>query len=281
VTTGATAWSLNAPSTDLWVTAPLVVNRVVYEITQSGIVQGNDHATGALVATAILGGATTGYGVDGGGAAPNAAQGLLVVPVGTKVVAIAHGIGLTTFVLKDSTVTGGLSTLGGVMLNGPAPTGGITVNLASSNSSISVPSSVFIPAGKKATTFPVTTSAVTAYVNASVTATLGPLTLSAPLVVKPVGILLLRIAPAEVHGGTSVRAGVKLDAPAPVGGVVVTFQSSIPGLALPQTDTLTIPEGGTVGIITIYTADPLVQSLVTFTATANSTWQTADLKIDP
>jgi|GEM_PF-3838006 len=69
---------------------------------------------------------------------------------------------LSFVAINPSEVTGGSSAVGTVSLNGPAPSGGVVVSLASSNTNAaSVPSQVSIPAGQTQADFTVTTRAVT------------------------------------------------------------------------------------------------------------------------
>jgi hypothetical protein len=75
--------------------------------------------------------------------------------------------------MSPSSVTGGSSqtVTGTVQLNGPAPTGGITVTLTSSNVSAgTVPTSIVIPAGQTTGTFTVSHKAVKVATTVTVTA---------------------------------------------------------------------------------------------------------------
>jgi uncharacterized repeat protein (TIGR01451 family) len=87
---------------------------------------------------------------------------------------------LQKVLLASQVLTGGCqNTTGNVYLMGPAPTGGLTVNLASDISGASVPASVFIPAGSSVSpAFNVTTSPVSAKQVGLITATLGASTVS-------------------------------------------------------------------------------------------------------
>ena len=80
---------------------------------------------------------------------------------------------LTGISVSPSSVTGGASSTGTVMLDGPAPAGGVAVALSSSNAAAVVPASGFIliPAGATSSTFTVSTTSVTAATAATITAT--------------------------------------------------------------------------------------------------------------
>jgi hypothetical protein len=91
-----------------------------------------------------------------------------------------------TVSVSPATVVNGGSSTGIVSLSMPAPAGGATVLLASSNSAVaSVPSQVFIPAGQASTTFSITTNGVTFSTPVTLTATYGSLTGSVIVTVIP------------------------------------------------------------------------------------------------
>jgi hypothetical protein len=75
--------------------------------------------------------------------------------------------------VQPSTLKGGQAAHGTVRLSGPALAGGASVTIRSSNTSATVPASVFIPAGAAAAAFTVTTRPVSLETNFDVTANLG------------------------------------------------------------------------------------------------------------
>src|SRR5882672_4137996 len=86
---------------------------------------------------------------------------------------------LSSLSLNPTSVTGGNSSTGTVMLSGPAPTGGAQVTLSSSNTTAaSVPSSVTVAAGATSATFTVSTSAVAASTSVTISAAYGGATRS-------------------------------------------------------------------------------------------------------
>jgi LmbE family N-acetylglucosaminyl deacetylase len=88
--------------------------------------------------------------------------------------------------LTPASVFGGNSAQGTITLAAAAPGGGLSVPLSSSHPSVaSVPPSVTIPAGSASATFPVSTTAVGARVDATITATINGTPRSAALVVTP------------------------------------------------------------------------------------------------
>jgi len=78
---------------------------------------------------------------------------------------------LSSLTLNPSSVIGGLQTsTGTVTLSAPAPAGGVTVALSSSNGVARVPSSVFVPAGATSASFTVNTSIVLLSTSATISA---------------------------------------------------------------------------------------------------------------
>jgi len=92
---------------------------------------------------------------------------------------------LSALALNPTSVNGGSSSTGTVTLSGPAPSGGAVVNLSSSASAATVPSSVTVIAGYSTGTFTVNTSTVTASTPATITASYAGVTKTASLTVMP------------------------------------------------------------------------------------------------
>ena len=78
---------------------------------------------------------------------------------------------VSSLTLNPSTLVGGNPSQGTVTLSGPAPSGGATVTLSSSNTSVAtVPASISIGSGGTSGTFAVTTNSVTAATQVTITA---------------------------------------------------------------------------------------------------------------
>ncbi len=90
---------------------------------------------------------------------------------------------LSSLTLAATSVMGGSSTTGTVMLSAPAPTGGVTVALSSNRRFVTVPASVVIAAGEAAGTFVVSTSPGRASRSATITASSAGVTLTSILLV--------------------------------------------------------------------------------------------------
>ena len=168
-----------------------------------------------------------------------------------------------------SSVPGGSTATGVVWLDGIVPAGGLTIHLFVQNSrayvggestpvppGVSVPATVFVPAGATQVTFPITTSAVNATTNVDIMGTLdgigrnGGFTVTVPATVTPVEV---DTRPAALEGGTAATGTVKLGGAAPAGGAVVQLSSSHPALAqVPAT--IAVPAGSAQATFAITTA---------------------------
>lgn len=92
---------------------------------------------------------------------------------------------LTSVRLNPTSVLGGNSSTGTVILSGAAPTGGMVVSLQSALTSIAtVPDSVTVASGATSANFPVTTSTVQTTTSTSINATLNAVTQSATITVE-------------------------------------------------------------------------------------------------
>ncbi len=185
--------------------------------------------------------------------------------------------------LDDSSVTGGASVTGTLLLGTVAPTGGVNITVASSATSFaSTPGIVNIPAGQATATFAITTYTVTAAHTVTITATDGALgSATASLTVNPpvVGQLQsVSLSPTQVTGGAKATGTVMLSGPAQSGGQVVALKSSNILVASVPT-TVTVPQGSTTATFTITTSTVASTQTVTITATAGSQSQTAILTV--
>lgn len=84
----------------------------------------------------------------------------------TAVVGVLFGLSVT-----PTGVMGGTPVTGLVGLTGTAPVGGLLVSLSSNSAAVTLPAAVTVPAGADRATFPITTRAVVADVDASIVAT--------------------------------------------------------------------------------------------------------------
>jgi len=180
--------------------------------------------------------------------------------------------------LNPATVTGGSSSTGTVTLNGPAPSVGTVVSLASGSADAKVPATVTVAAGQTSATFTVTTFAVSGTVNATITATHASVSQSAVLTIDAPVLNGLSLNPTTVTGGSSSTGTVTLNGPAPAGGLVVSLSSSSADATVPTS--VTVPAGKTSASFTITTITYPGLVKATITARMGSVSEKAVLTID-
>ena len=182
-------------------------------------------------------------------------------------------------VLKPVTVVGGTPSIGTVTLNGVAPAGGLQVDLSSSVNGVTVPAKVFVPAGKNVVTFTATTEPVGSNVEATLTARANGDQAAATLLVTPVLVSSLTVAPTTVVGGTSATGTVKL-AVAPGVDTVVTLSSANPTIAAVPA-TVVVKKGTLTATFTVTTKKPAAQTAVTLSAVTGGAAKTVSVTVKP
>jgi len=198
--------------------------------------------------------------------------------------------------VNPTTVVGGNFATGTVTLSASAPSGGVSVVLSSSASAAIVDPSVHVPAGATSATFRIDTrSTVTTTTTATISASLGGTTRNASLTVNPppappprVTLTAFTVSPASVAGGNPSTGTVRLSAPAPSGGVLVSLGSNLPGSASVPTS-VKVAAGATSATFTVTTFNvgtttvqlhALLGDVILFTAiTVNSSGRTATLSV--
>ena len=155
-----------------------------------------------------------------------------------------------------------------------------TVTLVSSIiSAATVPSSVVVAANTSSTTFPVTSHGVTATQLPIIKGTVGALSKTSTLTVKPISILSLTLLPTSVKGGVSSTATIKLVSPAAV-ALTVTISSNLPLVAKPVSAAVTFTVGQQTKTVSIQTFTVLATTTATIKAVGFNT-KTASLKVTP
>lgn len=190
--------------------------------------------------------------------------------------------------ISPSTITGGCATSSGkVTLTGPAPEGGATVNLWTSNSLVAVPWDVFIPAGASSATFPIRADEdVTAARSVAVNAQYDGLQASRTLKVLPVGVKLLTLASNQVTSSAVVAGTVTLDCGAAPGGITVQLTSSRPTLARitdaagAPINSLTLPAGTSTGTFYVRAAGAATPGKAIIVARVNKVSKSITLKVN-
>jgi Putative Ig domain len=167
-------------------------------------------------------------------------------------------------------------------LNNPAPSGGVTVSLSSSNPSLApVPASVVIPGGQYLASVSMTTGTVKAATDVTITAALPSGSVTNTLQIDPPEtVSSLSLSPATTTGSNGSSGTVTLSAPAPSGGTTVNLQSSNPSVASVPAAT-TVPGGQTTGGFTVSTTSPAASTTVTITASIGSSSVSATLTVNP
>jgi peptidoglycan/xylan/chitin deacetylase (PgdA/CDA1 family) len=188
---------------------------------------------------------------------------------------------LSTLTLNPTTVTGGATSQGTVMLDAPAPSSGAVVTLTSSRTTAAtVPSSVTVAAGSTTATFTVTSKAVTASTASTITARYSSVSKTARLTVTPGTVLSsVSLNPASVIGGNSSQGTVVLSGAAPSSGAMVTLSSNNASASVPSS--VTVAAGSTSATFTVTTVGVSALASATITAGYSGSSKTASLTVTP
>lgn len=184
-----------------------------------------------------------------------------------------------TLTLAPSSVRGGANSTGTVTLNGPAPSGGLVVSLASNKSDATVPQSVTVAAGETSKTFTVTTSPVVNETAASITATTAGGTKSATLTLTRSQVSNLTVSPSTITSGATATGTVTIDAPAPAGGTSVSL--AVDKSTASVTSTVVIPAGQTTATFTVFTSSVSADTTVFISANANNSSRSSSFTVQP
>ena len=191
---------------------------------------------------------------------------------------------LTSVTLNPTSVTGGASSTVTVTLTGPAPSGGLTVKLSSSNTGVAtVPASVTVPSGATTTTFTISTNPVATNPNvvppgvsvviSASRASADPITRRVEQVIKTATLRVLPPfvkgflvgPPVSYAGGYEFTSSVELTGPAPSGGVVVHLASNNTAVVTVPAS-LTVPARATWAAFTATTRPVTTPTSVTISA---------------
>jgi subtilase family serine protease len=147
-----------------------------------------------------------------------------------------------TFDITPSPAVGGKDVTGTVTLSAAAPTGGVTVNVNSTDTLVSFPATFKVAAGQTTGTVTINTDGVSANKTIVVKAsTTGTAVVSARLTLTPAALSAVTATPNPVTGGLSVTGTVTLNGKAPTGGLVISLVSASTALTVPSS--VTIPAG--------------------------------------
>lgn len=184
----------------------------------------------------------------------------------------------TSVQVVPNKVPSGIATVGWLSANGIVPSGGLAVNLSSSNSSlVKVPASATIPAAQPWSSFPITIGSVNALTNVTLTATSGSITKTALVQLEPVKIAKL-VSPTAVISGNTANCTVYLNAKAPSTGTTVNLSVGSP---LSGTTPVTVPAGAIYKTFSIKCADIASGSTPNVSVSANGSNQTNPVSVKP
>ena len=203
--------------------------------------EGKTDATVTAITTIPVGGATIGT--------VRAAYGMSWEQNSLGLFPILWGIAL-----DHDSVAGGGSVVGTATLLNPAPLGGVTVTLVNNNTDlITLPPSVFIPAGGTGVTFGVTTAPVSIPTRVVINAGDGLEGYRSPdawLTLLPAGsppaapsLSSLTLTSVKILGESSTTGTVTLTSAAPAGGALVWLSGSMEGQVVTPPN-VTVPAGG-------------------------------------
>ena len=186
---------------------------------------------------------------------------------------------LKSLTLSPSAITGGAQPTLIVMLNGQAPTGGLTVQLASDSPLASPPATATVAAGDVSVSVNIPTSAVTANTLVTISATLNSTTLQAQVTLTPAQPPdSLTLTPTTLSGTTSASGTVRLASPATT-DTSILLSSDNPAATVPHS--VLIPQGAIAGGFFVGVTSVTTQTIVTISATSAGVTKTATLTLNP
>jgi hypothetical protein len=193
---------------------------------------------------------------------------------------------LTSLSIGPSTIASGQTATVSLTLSGPAPTGGASVSVSSSDdATIPVPSSYTIAAGQTAGAFSVTAGAVMANEMVTVSAGYGGVTQAGVVTLTTiptaaVSLISLSVSPSGMSPGGTSTAILTLSGPAPSGGAAVSLISSNSTAISPPSIVL-ITAGQTSGNILLQAGSVSAATQVSITATYGGASQSTTVTVSP
>ena len=191
-----------------------------------------------------------------------------------------NGANLNDFTLSPVSVVGGNSSTGTVTLNNPAGSGGMVINLTS-NSAVSCPSSVTVPAGQTSANFTINTQPVASTMVATVIATQHSIGLQARLQVVAPTLQPPDLGTTAVLGGTKLGCRVSLTGVTTTGVKVNLTSSSSDVVVSPSS--VTIPAGSSSADFNLTTipVSANVNATITATPANGGQAQSSPLEVEP
>jgi uncharacterized protein (TIGR03437 family) len=158
----------------------------------------------------------------------------------TSAASLLSGLTCASNILAPGTITACT-----VALNSPAGAGGVTIQLSSSSTAISIPASVTVAAGSSSAVFQAIGSGGSSDQSGIISASFGNSSVSFGLSFSALpGVQSLQCSTATLLPGTSPTCSLTLTKAAPAGGSTVTIQNGVgPVLTVPAS--VTVPAGQT------------------------------------
>jgi subtilisin family serine protease len=188
--------------------------------------------------------------------------------------------------LNPTSVNGGNTSTGAILLSSPAPSSGAVLALSSSNTSVAtVPASLSVTAGSKEAAFSVSTKPSANSTTVTISASSSGVTQTAPLTVTPQPpsgptLTSLGFNPNPVGGASSSTGTVMLSGPAPSGGALVSLSSNNPTVVSVQSS-VTVPSGETETSFRANTGIVTTSTPVTISASYDGVTQTSSVTVTP
>jgi hypothetical protein len=213
---------------------------------------------------------------------PSDAISIIKATVGTSTVQTqltVNAPSIASFSLATNTVVGGNPVQGTITLNGKAPSGGSTISLASSETSVAtVPATATVLANATTVSFTVTTKVVQQDSGVTITGTYHGVQRLADLAVTAQKLAQITMTPNPVVGGNTLQGKVTLGGPA-VGSVVVQLSESSPLVSMPTS--VTVLAGQTSATFTVTTLSVNATTFVEVFATYGGSSKQATLTLTP
>jgi hypothetical protein len=205
--------------------------------------------------------------------------------ISQTVVLTVNPFQLVSLSLSPTTVGGTESSTGTVTLNAMPGTksGAISVKLASSLKSATVPATVSVALNSLTGSFVVKTANVATATTATITGTYNTASKQATLTIQPMPLLeSVSLSPSTVQGSstTGVVGTLTLSGPAPAGGLVVKLSSSNIAAAT-VVATVTIPAGSTSATFSVSHFKVTATKKVTLSAVLNGRTVVTTLSVTP
>ena len=184
----------------------------------------------------------------------------------TKSVTLAVGpVDVDKLTLSPTTITGGVNVTATLTLNGPAPSGGLSVALSTSAANVARPASAtfVVPAGAKTATFIVQTFPTSSPTSVTLLASAAGITRTASLRVNP-GLQSVTVSPDMITGGSSSTGTVILSGPA-ASNLTVALSSSSPSILSVPTSVV-VSSGATSATFPVTTYAVTASTTVTVSA---------------